>query len=241
MAYLDFLSDEHLVRCTKDLMDQLSRAHAEKDRTLHKNVLDPFGALFESQFDGSLMDDWLAAERARQVQKTFQNHLGTFHERILGGMDGWIRLGNEPSRVDLTNKDLRIIAEVKNKYNTITGTRLPQALSTLAEQARTYRAEWGGDVTAYLVYVIPAKPDGIDRIERTISRIGQVRIIDGARFYDLASSSRDSLAHLYYVLPDVISSISGRFVANELRSSFERLFTTAYGTASWNRVVRIRG
>jgi len=160
-------------------------------------------------------------------------------------MEGWTRLGNAPSRVDLTNKNLRIIAEVKNKFNTITGTRLPQALSTLTEQARTYRAEWGGDVTAYLVYIIPQKPAGITKLHKKVPRIGEVQIIDGARFYDLASGEEDALAQLFYVLPDVIASITGRYTsedgAAELRKSFSNLYTRAYGGAAWNRVELARG
>jgi len=245
LTYLDFIPDDRLFECTRDLLGHLESAHAEKDRTLYKNVLDPFGALFEAQQDGYFLDDWIAAERARQVQKTFQNHLGTFHERILGSMEGWTRLGNAPSRVDLTNKNLRIIAEVKNKFNTITGTRLPQALSTLTEQARTYRAEWGGDVTAYLVYIIPQKPAGITKLHKKVPRIGEVQIIDGARFYDLASGEEDALAQLFYVLPDVIASITGRYTsedgAAELRKSFSNLYTRAYGGAAWNRVELARG
>jgi hypothetical protein len=181
MTYLNFISDDHLFTCTEDLLKQLSEAHRKKDETLHKNVLDPFGALFEAQFTGLSYDQWIAAER-------------TFHERILGGMSGWTRLGNEPSRVDLTNPDKLAIAEVKNKFNTITGTRLPQALNTLIEQSRTYRGVWGGDITAYLVYIIPAKPAGVDKLYKSVHRIGEVRIIDGARFYDFASGDKDSLA-----------------------------------------------
>jgi len=221
-------------------MDQLAAAHAKKDQTLYKNVLDPFGALFESQYDGMLLEDWVAAERARQVQKTFQNHLGTFHERILGGIDGWTRLGNEPSRVDLTNQSMLSIAEIKNKYNTITGTRLPQALSTLVEQARAYRGQWLDDITAYLVYIIPQKPGGIDALHKTVHRIGEVRIVDGARFYDIASGKTDALANLYFVLPEVISFISGRYLPSELRASFSGVFTRAYGHESWDRVSRNR-
>ncbi len=63
---------------------------------------------------------WYKNETARQAQKTLQNHLGDFHQRILGSVKGWTDM-HTGGVIDLISHDTKIIAEVKNKYNTVSG------------------------------------------------------------------------------------------------------------------------
>lgn len=55
---------------------------------MYKNVINPFSALF--QMAGFDMDAaaWVKAEQARQAQKSFQNHVGDFHQNVLGCVRG---------------------------------------------------------------------------------------------------------------------------------------------------------
>lgn len=47
-------------------------------------------------------------ETTRQAQKTLQNHIGDFHQNILGSVDGWINL-KVGSIIDLISEDLPAI------------------------------------------------------------------------------------------------------------------------------------
>lgn len=57
-------------------------------KNMYKNVINPFSALF--QMAGFDMDAaaWVKAEQARQAQKSFQNHVGDFHQNVLGCVRG---------------------------------------------------------------------------------------------------------------------------------------------------------
>ena len=116
MALLEFISDKDLISEVRNLVKKTleKRSKAEKDFT--KNVVDPFGSLFEAPSFPS-HESWKSSELMRQTQKTIQNHVGTFHQKILGHVVGWADLGTG-SVVDLVNNDRKIIAEVKNKYVT---------------------------------------------------------------------------------------------------------------------------
>lgn len=93
---------------------------------------------------------WLKQEEARLVQKTLQNLVGNFHQEILGHMDGWTNL-RTGSVVDLLNSEQKIIAEVKNKYNTTKGNHKKVIYDDLHSLIRT---EFPG-YTGYYVEIIP--------------------------------------------------------------------------------------
>jgi uncharacterized protein (UPF0335 family) len=65
-------------------------------------------------------DSWVKNETTRQSQKTLQNHIGDFHQNILGYSKDWknMKVGNV---IDLVSEKNMIISEIKNKYNTISG------------------------------------------------------------------------------------------------------------------------
>lgn len=96
----------------------LEVAHNPKHKVdIYRNTIDPFSAVFDGLSQGITMEDWLVQEKLRQAQKTMQNALGNFHQEILGSVSGWESLGIGYV-VDLRNTEKRIIAEIKNKYNT---------------------------------------------------------------------------------------------------------------------------
>ena len=86
-------------------------------------MIDPFAALFEMSGFEIEYDTWIKSETTRQAQKTLQNHIGDFHQNILGYSKGWtnMKVGNV---IDLVSEENKTIAEVKNKYNTISGGKL---------------------------------------------------------------------------------------------------------------------
>lgn len=75
-------------------------------------------------------DTWLKSETTRQAQKTLQNHIGDFHQNILGYSKGWtnMKVGNV---IDLASEENKAIAEIKNKYNTISGGKLSDLYNSL--------------------------------------------------------------------------------------------------------------
>lgn len=79
--------------------------------------MDSFSALFESATLGISLKDWLERYEKKQIrQKSLQNHIGKLHEVAISCFDNW---DLNDSAADVEFSKLLIIAEIKNKYNTM--------------------------------------------------------------------------------------------------------------------------
>lgn len=185
-------------------------------------------------------EEWRNSELARQQQKTIQNHVGTFHQKILGHVDGWQDMGIG-GIVDLLNEERKIIAEVKNKYSTVTGGDLADKYKGLDELVSPKHSRFK-DYCAYFVNIIPRRPVRSD-IPFTPSNKGSgtlcpsnpnIRIIDGASFYELVTGRPDALKELYTALPHAIEYVLNERLEQEDfsipdKDNFIQYFSLAYG------------
>ena len=199
-----------------------------------KNVIDPFAALFEMSGFEIDYDTWLKSETTRQAQKTLQNHIGDFHQNILGYSKGWtnMKVGNV---IDLVSENNKAIAEIKNKYNTISGGKLSDLYYSLDKLVSPKSSIYKG-YTAYYVAVIPKKgerfnkpftPSDKDKGEKCPVN-EHIREIDGASFYSLVTGSESALEDLFDVLPEVIMVCSeGKYQIKD-KKKLKGFFNSAY-------------
>lgn len=236
MAHLSWISDTDLISCTAKLLTVAQQSLIKTQEDMHKNVVDPFSAMF--QMAGFDMDaaTWVKSEQARQAQKSFQNHVGDFHQNILGCVAGWNNLG-VGKVIDLHSPSNKIIAEIKNKHNTVTGGSLKNVYVDLENEVMPKSSVYHG-YTAYFVNIIPKNTIRFDN-EFTPSDKGtgarkhsnpKIRIIDGASFYELVTGDAHALSNLFDVLPNVINDIIGKkqLKANEV-DDLKSYFIKAYG------------
>ena len=73
--------------------------------------------LFDSRFNDLSYDVLVTNEIARQVDKSINNAIGTFHENILGGIKGY--QAGSLSGYDIKAIDNTLFADIKNKHNTM--------------------------------------------------------------------------------------------------------------------------
>jgi hypothetical protein len=240
MPYLEYISDENLVNAVHRVINIAREAKKGVGKKFHSNVIDPFSAYFEAGGFKLSHEGWRNNEEARQAQKTLQNHVGAFHQKILGSIDGWEDLyvgGN----IDLKCEARKIIAEIKNKHNTITGGKLVGEYESLERLIMPNASIYKG-YTAYFVNIIPKKPIRSNKVftpsdRDTSTQCGvneKIRIIDGASFYDLATGQNNSLQALYNVLPKVIEDTYIKFYPEEKftiegAGLFSQYFKMAYG------------
>ncbi len=224
MSYLTYIEDEILKNIVKLVLDKGIDRKKEADDKFTKNVIDPFGALFEAAAFDVDHNAWKSAETIRQCQKTLQNHVGDLHQKILGNVQGWKDLGTG-SVVDLVCETTPIIAEVKNKYNTVTGGKLADQYYSL-ERLVMPKASKYQQYIAYFVNIIPKRairynktfePSDKDKGVKC-PKNELIRVIDGASFYALVTGEEDAIYNLYKVLPDVIEDI---FSEEYSRSDFK--------------------
>ena len=239
MSYLSFISDANLEKEVKTIISTATAARIKANTKFESNVIDPFSIAFEmAGFDIQDVARWEAMEKARQSQKTLCNAFGNFHQNILGHVPGWINLGTGKS-VDLECLDRKIIAEVKNKYNTVTGGKLTDIYSHLDGLVMPIVSKYK-NFTSYYVETIPrpkrGKPQNYnvpftpsDKATQTKKPVNKlIRQIDGQSFYALVTGVPDALEQLYDVLPIVISNSSSySFTPSELltvKSYFKKAF-----------------
>lgn len=235
MAYLNWISNEELSKATKNLLNKAVDIKSKAEKNMNKNVIDPFSCLFQIGGFDLGYDEWLTGEITRQSQKSLQNHVGDFHQNILGAIQGWENK-KTGSVIDLVNADRKIIAEVKNKHNTVKGSDLVGVYDTLADAVNSKMSVYK-DFHAYYVTIIPPKAHRFDRpFTPSDNKKGQrreaidkVRAIDGASFYDLVTGDPNALRDLYSVLPAVISDLTGRAFDNGDIDALMVLFNGAYG------------
>ena len=179
----------------------------------YSSVIDPFSAVVDSSIQGISLEDWMKQEKARKIQKALQNAVGEFHQNILGSMPGWENAGKGGS-FDVRNKEMKIIAEVKNKYNTLNSNGFLAMYTTLSNHL-----DYGDrGFTAYYVPVITKNPLPFNKTfsppRRGVSMPVRkdLRTMDGKSFYAFASGEKNALANVYRALPKALEHVLGKEV-----------------------------
>lgn len=198
MAYLQFISDEHLFKCLSALYSVYEKCKEGIDlNKFYKNKVDPIKFNFDMQFNEINIKEYVLSEIARKNDKTINNAIGTFHENLLGGIKGFenIKLGG----YDVRKLDNTIFAEIKNKHNTIKGEDLKGIHNKLSEIADNYP-----NSTCYLVHIIALKSRN-EIWEFTSKgkpyRHPRVRLISADKFYELVTGRKNAFKELCDILP----------------------------------------
>jgi len=212
MAYLSWISDEKLLEALKMFAESLARGDAKNVKNGERNVIDPFATMFTLAFFGMNHRHWLLMEEFRKKDKTLTNALGTFHQKILGSVEGWQDLGTR-AVVDLVNDEKKIIAELKNKYNTVKGSDKINIYNALHSCIYDKVSKFRG-YQAYYVTIIPQKPEGVLRpFVPSDNQSGtkpaedkSIMEIDGKRFYALVTGCETALEDLLKVTIRILTS-----------------------------------
>lgn len=148
------------------------------------------------------------------MDKSINNSIGTFHEQILGGIDGY-EVGNL-SGFDIKADNNTLFADIKNKHNTMNSSSsesLFQKLTRYADDNKEAKCYW---VQILAKSSFNEKWFGeINGKEYSHSRVYK---ISGDQFYQLLTGQEDSFYQLYKALPrainDYLSSKSQTPISN---------------------------
>ncbi|EKD33361.1 MAG: Type II restriction enzyme (Eco47II Sau96I) [uncultured bacterium] len=234
MPYLKFISDKDLSSAVAGVVKIIESAEHDAQVKLYKNVIDPFSALFHGMTRSISFKDWVEQEKARQTQKTMQNAIGDFHQKILGAIPGWKNLG-AGGGLDVVSKKMKIVAEIKNKYNTTKGNHMVAVYDAVKS---TLKISACIDYTGYVVEIIPKgkkpydKPytpsDNKTKKRRPSNK--KIRVIDGKSFYTLATGRKHALQELFEVLPQVIADNHNYKLSLKEAKEYFKLFERAFST-----------
>ncbi|HLT53344.1 MAG TPA: Eco47II family restriction endonuclease [Flavobacteriaceae bacterium] len=199
--YVDFVSDEHLLKCVSNLYQ--AYVSAKRDFTKSKfyiNKVDTFKMTFDSKFNALSEEELIKLEMSRQIDKSVNNAIGTFHEEILGGIEGYS--SGKLLGYDIKANDNSLFAEVKNKHNTMNSSSAESAFQKLARFADDNK-----QATCYLVQIL-SKNSFLKKWESIINgkeySHSRVYMISGDKFYALLTGDENALFKLYRILPKAV-------------------------------------
>jgi translation elongation factor EF-G len=197
-TYLNYITDEHLFKCIANLHSSYIKAKNNiSKKTFYKNKVDIIKLTFDTKFNDIDEESLIESEILRQIDKSINNFIGTFHEEVLGGITGY-SVG-KLSGYDIKANDNSLFADIKNKHNTMNSSSAEALFQKLATYANSYKK-----ASCYWVQIL-----AVDSFDNLWSGIingkeyshSRVRKISGDQFYKLVSGVDDALFQLYKVLP----------------------------------------
>lgn len=200
--YVDFISDEHFLDCIKNLHASYVKAKENiSKKKFYKNKIDAVKLIFDASFNNVSEEMTIQTEILRQIDKSINNSIGTFHEQILGGIVGY-EIGNL-SGFDIKAEDNTLFADIKNKHNTMNSSAAESLFQKLAHYADTHK-----QAKCYWVQILAKNSfcekwmGEINGKEYSHSRVYK---ISGDQFYALLTNSQTAFYDLYKALPIAIS------------------------------------
>lgn len=188
MKELSWISDAALDDCIESLLLRVKDAREAGIQRVKKNVQDPFMLLGLAHAYGVDSPRELAElESIASVSSSISSAVGKFHQSVLGQIHGF---KDHDAGYDIESEDRQLLAEIKNKHNTMNaGTRekVEADLRTAVRMKPGY--------TGYLVIIIPKHPS---RYQRELGN--RVYEVDGSSFYELATDEPTALRDLYEAL-----------------------------------------
>lgn len=225
MAYVSFISDEHLLSCIEKLFNAYEKTKNEFTvKQFYKNQIDPFKLLFDMKFLGKSPEEKVMDEIARKIDKTISNHIGDFHENIIGGINGYTKhpVG---SGFDITDSDCELLfADIKNKHNTVTGTHLGNLYLKLSKYI-----ECKPNGKSYWVQIISSGDSFCSQWIQGNLHNPNVYKVSADKFYELLTGNPNAFSELCKSLPKAIDD----FLVNK------NIATTATTTNVYNQLSNI--
>lgn len=226
--YVNFISDEHLLECIDNMHKSYLKAKNNiTKKNFYSNKVDTVKLTFDAKFNNINEEKLIETEVLRQIDKSINNSIGTFHEQILGGINRF-EVGNL-SGFDIKASDDTLFADIKNKHNTMNSSSAEALFQKLARYADTYKK-----AKCFWVQILAKSSFNelwngeINGKEYSHSRVYK---ISGDQFYKLLSGQDDALYQLYKALPHAIKdyldsiteddSTNKNSALNEIKSEIE--------------------
>lgn len=200
--YVNFVSDDHMLTCIGNLHKSYIKAKNNiTKKNFYSNKVDTIKLTFDAKFNEINEESLIQSEILRQIDKSINNSIGTFHEQVLGGIKGF-EVGFL-SGFDIKAEDDTLFADIKNKHNTMNSSAAEALFQKLARYADDFKK-----AKCYWVQIL-AKGSfcklwigDINGKEYSHSRVYK---ISGDQFYALLSGQDDALFQLYKALPTAIT------------------------------------
>ena len=199
---LGFISDEDIYNHVKETVMRYSASI--NLREFNKNIVDPIKLTFDAKVYGKTMEEVVASECMRQMDKSNNNHIGYFHQNLFRyAGHGWTV---PPEGFDVVNEEMHIFVEMKNNLNKMK--HKEQRLMMMRMFDKLLKDSKATclmvDLSKYNSVEMPWIVD-VDGCKYSDERIKYCSI---SRFYEIAFGHKDAYQVLCSSLPTILSDIN---------------------------------
>lgn len=216
---LDFISEKNFTNHVAATIEKYGEKLESFDiKRFNKNIIDPIKLIFDKTVYRSSWEEMVGNEIFRQRDKSNNNDIGYFHQRIFqyiknchvpdnGKEGGWDVIFQSEDGIQLPDGDMvhTVYVEMKNKHNTMNSASAGKTYIKMQSQLLS-----DDDCACFLVEAIAKHSQNI-KWEPTVDKkkVGHklIRRVSLDQFYALTTGESDAFYQLCMVLPDVIQSV----------------------------------
>lgn len=216
---LTFISEADFVKHVRDTIQKYGDKLESFDlRRFNKNIVDPIKLIFDKTVYRASWEETISNEIFRQRDKSNNNDIGYFHQRIFqyipnchvppnGEEGGWDVIYKNPKGIPMTDGSVvhTVYVEMKNKHNTMNSASAGKTFIKMQNQLLK-----DDDCACFLVEAIAKKSQNI-KWETTVdkNKVGHklIRRVSMDQFYALVTGQEDAFYQICRVLPEMIERV----------------------------------
>lgn len=216
---LNFISENDFTNHVKATIDKYGEKLDSYDIVrFNKNIVDPIKMIFDKTVYQSTWEEIVSNEIFRQRDKSNNNDIGYFHQRIFqyitncrvpdnGKEGGWDVIFQKEDGIQLPDGDIvhTVYVEMKNKHNTMNSSAAGKTYIKMQSQLLD-----DDDCACFLVEAIAKKSQNIKWITtvdgKNVSH-KKIRRVSLDQFYALVTGQDDALFQMCMVFPSVIEKV----------------------------------
>lgn len=216
---LSFISEKDFTNHVKDTIDKYGEKLESFDIVrFNKNIVDPIKMIFDKTVYQTSWDEIVGNEIFRQRDKSNNNDIGYFHQRIFqyinnchvpdnGTEGGWDVIFQVPEGITLPEGDIvhTVYVEMKNKHNTMNSAAAGKTYIKMQSQLLD-----DDDCACFLVEAIAKKSQNIKwstTVDGKSVSHKKIRRVSLDQFYALVTGQEDAFYKMCMVLPKVIEKV----------------------------------
>ena len=216
---LSFISEKDFTNHVKDTIDKYGEKLESFDIVrFNKNIVDPIKMIFDKTVYQKSWDEIVGNEIFRQRDKSNNNDIGYFHQRIFqyinnchvpdnGTEGGWDVIFQVPEGITLPEGDIvhTVYVEMKNKHNTMNSAAAGKTYIKMQSQLLD-----DDDCACFLVEAIAKKSQNIKwstTVDGKSVSHKKIRRVSLDQFYALVTGQEDAFYKMCMVLPKVIEKV----------------------------------
>ena len=216
---LVFITEEELTEHVRATIQKYGDKLESFDlQRFNKNIIDPVKLIFDKTVYRATWEETISNEIFRQRDKSNNNDIGYFHQRIFqyianchvpdnGKEGGWDVIYKNPYGISLPDGSVvhTIYVEMKNKHNTMNSSAAEKTFIKMQNQLLN-----DDDCACFLVEAIAKRSQNI-KWETTVDKrkVGHrlIRRVSIDQFYALVTGQPDAFYQICMTLPGIIQKV----------------------------------